>query len=115
MPSDVVSIAATTAGVTGIITVGKGARLKSLSMAFTQNVTADLPQIVELTWVESPTPLRFVVPAISMIAGTAVGGQADLNDAINLPLDVVVEKGDVVTVKVTSSGNLTVKIGLEWN
>lgn len=115
--SDVLSIAATTAGVTGTITTQIGARLKLINIAFTQTVTADIPTIIELTWAGCPTPLRFVPNMMSIIAGTAVGGQAGLlsdSDGVQIMLDVTMEKADLLTVKVTSTGNLTVKISMEW-
>jgi hypothetical protein len=116
--SDVVSIAATTSGVTGTITTQYGAHLRKINLAWTQAATGDLPQIIELTWTGSPTPLRFVPNAISMVAGTPVGGNANLmgdSDGLEIPLDVTMEKADVLTIKVTSSGNLTVKISVEWD
>jgi hypothetical protein len=115
--SDVVSIAATTAGVTGTITTKVGAVLKKINLAFTQAATAELPQIIELTWAGCPTPLRFVPNAISMVAGTPVGGQAVLLadfDGMQIPLDVVMDNADICTIKITSTGNLTVKVSLEW-
>jgi hypothetical protein len=54
---------------------------------------------------------------ISIIAGTAVGGDAQLMsdmDGCFILLDVMMEKADVLTVKATSTGNLTVKISVEW-
>lgn len=115
--SDIVSIAATTSGVTGTIVTQVGAKLKCIHLAFTQTVTADIPTIVELTWAGCPSPLRFVPNVISIIAGTAVGGQAGLMgdaDGMQIALDVTMEKADLLTVKVTSSGNLTVKLSVEW-
>jgi len=115
--SDVVSIAATTSGVTGTITTGIGARLKCAKLAWTQTVTADIPTIVEFTWAGCPSPLRFVPNVISIIAGTAVGGNANLlsdMDGCIIVLDAVMEKADILTVKITSTGNLTVKASVEW-
>jgi len=115
--SDVVSIAATTSGVTGTITTGIGARLKCVKLAWTQTVTSDIPTIVEFTWAGCPSPLRFVPNVISIIAGTAVGGNANLMsdmDGCIINLDVTMEKADILTVKITSTGNLTVKASVEW-
>lgn len=115
--SDVVSIAATTSGVTGTIVTQIGAKLKSIHLAWTQTVTSDIPTIIELTWAGCPSPLRFVPNVISIIAGTAVGGGAGLmgdSDGQQIALDVTMEKADLLTIKATSSGNLTVKISLEW-
>lgn len=115
--SDVVSIAATTAGVTGTITTSVGARLKNIKLAWTQTVTSDIPTVVELSWAGCPSPLRFVPNAISILAGTASGGNANLmGDTVgfSIVLDVTMEKADILTVKITSSGNLTVKVSMEW-
>jgi hypothetical protein len=116
--SDIVSIAATTSGVTGTIATQYGAHLRKLNLAWTQAATAELPTVIELTWTGSPTPLRFVPNAISMVAGTPVGGNANLmgdSDGMQIPLDVVMAKADLLTVKVTSTGNLTVKVSVEWD
>lgn len=115
--SDVVSIAATISGVTGTITAQIGAKLRCVKLAWTQTGTSDIPTVIELTWAGCPTPLRFVPNVISIIAGTAVGGDAQLMsdmDGCFILLDVTMEKADVLTVKATSTGNLTVKISVEW-
>lgn len=114
--SDIVSIAATSSGVAGTVTVTKGAHLKALNLAWTQNAAAALPQIVEITFAGAPTPLRFVIPALSMVAGTPVGGSASMGQmGYQLPLDIKVTDATVVTLTLTSSGNLTVKCGLEFD
>jgi hypothetical protein len=112
---DVTSIAATTAGVSGTITVPAGCRLTGLNLSWVLTNDDEIPQIVELTWTGSPSPLRFVPNAFSILAGTpAAGGGVFPNADIAIPLDVVVQGATVVTVKITSSGNVTVKVGLEW-
>jgi len=114
--SDVVSISATTAGVSGTVTVPNGARLKGLNISFTQAATAELPYLVELSWAGSSSQLKFVPPAISMVAGTPVGGQAFMKGGKPwIPLDVIVQNATTVTIKITSTGNLTCKCSLEWD
>jgi hypothetical protein len=116
--SDLTSIAATTSGVSANITTQYNAHLRKLRLSFTQAATADLPQVIELTWAGSPSPLRFVPNAVSFVAGTPVGGQADFKadaDGMIIPLDVIMDKADVCTIKITSTGNLTVKVSLEWD
>mgnify|MGYP001602756596 CR=1 FL=1 len=110
MLADTVSIAATSAGVTGTIVVGKGARLKRLTCAY---VDADgQPQIIELTWAGCPTPLRFVPPIAAYPIATS---GAAIAVAASIPLDVTVEKADTVTVKVTSNADVTTQVGLVWD
>jgi hypothetical protein len=117
--ADVVSIAATTAGVTGTITVPSGAHLRNITFACAPTAAvAEVITIIELTWANSPTPLRFTPNMIGVMAGTAVtSGTVSLISDENcaIPLDVVVTNATVVTIKVTSAANLTVKLGLEWD
>jgi len=117
--ADVVSIAATTAGVSGTITVPSGAHLRNMTFACNPTAAAaEVVTIIELTWANSPTPLRFTPNMIGVLAGTAVtsGSVALMSDEnCAIPLDVVVSNATVVTIKVTSTANLTVKLGLEWD
>ena len=117
--ANTVAIAATTGGVTGTITVAVGAHLRSLSLGFVETAnTADVVTIIELTWASAPTPMRFTPNLWGVNVGTAVtGGQVTLvaDEGTLIPLDVIVEKDNTVTVKVTSTGNLAVKVGLEWD
>ena len=117
--ADVVSIAATTAGVTGTITVPSGAHLRNITFACNPSAAAaEVVTIIELTWANSPTPLRFTPNMIGTMAGTAVtSGTVSIISDENcmIPLDVVVSNATVVTIKVTSTANLTVKLGLEWD
>lgn len=117
--ADVVSIAATTSGVSGTITVPSGAKLNNMTLAYVEAANAgDVPTIIELTWTNSPSPLRFVPNALAEVVGTAAAGGAMVmlpDENCLIPLNVIVVNATVVTVKVTSTGNLTVKIGLEWS
>lgn len=115
--ADTVSIAATTAGVTGTITVPSGAHLRNMTLAMTQVNTGTIISTVELSWAQCPTPLRFIFNMWSAIIGTSVtGGQINLlsDEKMQLPLDVIVANATLVTIKVTSTANQTVYIGLEW-
>jgi hypothetical protein len=117
--ADVVAIAATTSGVTGTISVPAGAHLRTLSWAFVETAnTADVITIIELTWANAPTPLRFTPNAWACNVGTTVtGGQITMvaDENLAIPLDVIVANATVITVKVTTTGNLAVKIGVEWD
>ena len=109
--SDTVSIAATSAGVSGNISVPQGARLVGIDIAHTAATAAIITKIA-LSWPNSPQPLNFVPNTVALFA--TPGGAVTLSAAINLPLDVSVAKATTVTITVTSSANLTVKIGLRW-
>jgi hypothetical protein len=108
---DTVSIAATTTGVTGTITVPKDAHLIGIDLAFTGAAGA-IPTIIQLTWPNSPSQMSFV-PNIGAVFATSGCGLATMN-AVAIPLDVVVTNATVVTVKVTSTANVTVRVGLRW-
>lgn len=109
--SEVVSIAATSSGVTGTIQVVEGARLIGMNLAFDD---ADgQPQIVELTWSGCPQPLRFV-PSIGANPLATAGAAKALLQTPLIPLNVTVTKTSTVTVKVTSNANVTVEVGLMW-
>jgi len=109
--SDSVSIAATTAGVTGTITVMEGARLVGMNLSF-NNATGQ-PQIIELTWAGCPTPLRFV-PSIMAQPQATSGASSASGKTPLIPLNVVVDKATIVTLKITSNANVTVVASLFW-
>ena len=116
--ADVVSIAATSSGVTDTITVPSGAHLRNISLSCTQVNTGAVITILELSWPQSPNPLKFVPNAWAAVIGTSVtGGQVSMmqDEKNRLPLDVIVVNATLVTIKVTTTANLTVKIGLEWD
>lgn len=108
---DQVSIAATTSGVSGTITVPLGARLVGLDLSFTGAAGA-IPVKITLSWPSSPQPLNFT-PSIASVFATP-GGAISLMNAIGIPLDVSVGKATTVTVTVTSTGNVTTIVGLRW-
>lgn len=111
--SDVVSIAATTAGVSGTITVPMGARLLGLNMAL---VAADPIVItsIEIKWAGLQTPIKYV-PSLTMNVGANGSGNAicksPLIDLRKLP---AVANANSVTITVISTANQTVEIGLMW-
>jgi hypothetical protein len=108
---DQASIAATTSGVAGTINVPLGARLKGLDIAFTGAAGA-IPVLISLSWPGSPQPLNFT-PSIASVFATPGAAIAILR-AIAIPLDVTVDKATIVTVTVTSTGNVTTIVGLRW-
>jgi hypothetical protein len=116
--ADTVEIAATTAGVAGTITTNQGARLRKINLAWTNAANADVPTVIEISWTGAPRPMRFVPNCMALFAGTPVGGGATFMsdaDGVQIPLDVVMEKTDQLTITVTSTGNLTVQVGVEWD
>ena len=117
--SNTVAISATTSGVTGTIACVTGAHLRNLSLGFTESANAaDVVTIIELSWASAPTPLRFTPNEWGQAIGTpAAGGQVNIvsDENVMIPLDVVMEKDNTLTIKVTSTGNLAVKIGVEWD
>lgn len=120
--ADTVAIAATTSGVTGTIIVPAGVRLKQMTFAYAPTtVLPEVITIIELTWANAPTPLRFVPNILSFKMGTPAGSASislisdeEASNPCHIPLDVTVKNATTVTVKVTSTGNITVDIGLEW-
>jgi hypothetical protein len=108
---DQVSIAATTSGVAGTITVPMGAHLVGLDLSFTGAAGA-IPVKISLSWTQSPQPLTFT-PSLASVFATPAGAISIMN-AIAIPLDVTVQKATSVTVTVTSTGNVTTIVGLRW-
>lgn len=108
---DSVSIAATSSGVSGTITVPKGVHLIGMDIVFTGAAGA-IPTIIKLSWPSSPQPLSFT-PNLQSVFATPGGGISTMN-GIAIPLDVIVKDATVVTLTVTSTANVTVQIGLRW-
>lgn len=109
--SKIVSIAATASGASGTIEVPMGSRLIGLNLAW-DDIDGQ-PQVVELTWAGSPTPLRFV-PSVGANPLATAGAAKQLLQTPLIPLDVVVQNATTVTVKIISNANVTVVAGLMW-
>jgi len=110
---DVVSIAATSSGVSGTITVPMGARLVGLNLAGT-TTTGIVISSVEISWTGLQGPIKFV-PQIVISPGTngaAVGSCK--TPLINLSRLPPVQNTNTITIKITSTGNITVEVGLMW-
>jgi hypothetical protein len=110
---DVVSIAATTSGVSGTITVPMGARLVGLNLAATAT-SGVIISSVEISWTGLQSPIKFV-PQIVISPGTngaAVGTVK--SPLINLSRLPPVGNTNTVTIKITSTANITVEAGLMW-
>lgn len=108
---DYVSIAATTAGVTGTITVPDGALLADLTVNFKGD--GGIISSIELTAPNLPTPLKFVPPIGNSTTATNTIGVAVGKDLI-IPLGIQVRGTNTITLKVTTTANETVICGLTW-
>lgn len=106
-----VSIAATTLGVAGTIIVPKGARLTGINLAFA--MVDDIPTKIQMKVTGMPTEI-FAVPISAQTQTT----QADTTSHPTplIPLEgMVMEAEKSIEFTVTSTGNLTVRLGLMWN
>lgn len=110
--SDVVSIAATTAGVAGTIQAPVGARLIGMNLAATGTAGVVVTK-VNIAWPGLSQPMSFV-PSMLVVPttnGAAVGTcKSPLIDLTKLPP----VGNNTITVTVTTTGNQTVEVGLMW-
>jgi len=109
--SDTASIAATTAGVGADLKVPTGAKLVGINLAYF-SATGAVPTKVSISWQNSPRNLDFVPNAVSML-GTS-GGSICIAPTPTIPLNITLQGANVVTITITSSGNLTVQASLMW-
>ena len=111
LKSDTVSIAATSSGVTGTVTVPAGAKLYGINLNW--NIINAIVSIVELTWAGAPQPLKFT-PTMGA-QSTGVGAITAIADTPLIDLRGIVVSGvNTVTIKLTSNVNVTVQVGLMW-
>jgi len=111
LKSDSVSIAATSSGVAGTITVPNGARLLGINLNW---MDADgSPQRVELSWAGSPYPLKFVPQVCTQPQATQASVMTKETPWIDLR-GLVVRNTNTVTITITSNANATVVAGLMW-
>ena len=112
--SDQVSINATTAGVSGTITVPMNAKLIGLNMAATGTTASAILGKVGITWPGLQTPMNFV-PNLCVIDSTNGPGygtcKSPLIDLRKLP---AVKGTNTITITLTSTANVTVSVGLMW-
>jgi hypothetical protein len=109
---DVVSIAATTSGVSGTITVPMGAKLLGLNIAGTTG--AAIISSVEIKWTGLQTPIKFVPNIVICVGANGSGVGTCKTPMIDLRKLPAVSNTNTVTVTVTSTGNFTVEVGLMW-
>ena len=108
-----VAIAATTSGVAGTIVVPRGARLMGINIAFV--AVDDIPTKIAVTYAGQPAPLNFVVP-LSAQTQTTQASVALFNLGQPLiDLNLVIDAEKTITFTVTSTGNITVRLGLMWD
>ena len=110
--SDVVSIAATTAGVTGTINVPQGAKLIGINLSATDATAAIILSELAIYWPNSN--VYKYVPGIIVVGSTnGVGITMCKTPAIRLP-NLDVGGANQITIKLTSTANITVSVGLMW-
>ena len=110
--SETVSIAATSAGVAGSITVPIGAVLTGINLAATDAAAAIVLTQVKITI--SGLPVIAYVPSIIVIGSTnGVSIAMCKTPMIRLPR-INVGSAQTVTITLTSTANLTVQVGLMW-
>lgn len=111
LKGDYASIAATSSGVAGTITVPSGARFLGINLNW--NIINAIVTIVEVTASGLPQPLRFTpcmgAQSTGVGAVTAIG-QTPLIDLRGLSMG----SGNTLTITVTSNVNVTVVVGLMW-
>jgi len=110
--SDVVSIAATTSGVSGTITVPMGAKLLGLNIASTG--TTVVISSIEIKWTGLQSPIKFVPNMVSCVGANGSGVGICKTPMIDLRKLPAVSNTNTVTVTVTSIANCTVEVGLMW-
>lgn len=109
---DVVSIAATSAGVAGTITVTKGARLVGLNLAATTTTASTLISKISVKWA-GQAEVSYVPNVIQVTSTNGPGFgtcKTPLIDLHKLPA----VGNNTVTITVTSLQNVTVEVGLIW-
>ena len=111
---DVVSITATTAGVSGTITVPMGARLLGLNIAGTENAAAVVISSVEIKWTGLQSPIKFVPNIVSCVEANGSGVGTCKTPMIDLRKLPPVSNTNTVTITITSTANITVEVGLMW-
>lgn len=110
--SDTVSIAATTAGVAGSITVPMNAILTGINLAATDAAAASVLSRVQVAIVG--LPVIAYVPSIIVIGSTnGVSIAMCKTPMIKLPR-ISVGSAQTVVITLTSTANLTVQVGLMW-
>ena len=111
LKSDYVSIAGTTTGVAGTISVPSGAKLFGINLNF--NTIAGGVRSVEITWAGAPKPLKFT-PMMGA-SSTGVGSAIAIADTPQIDLrGLVVGQANTVTITLTTAVNLTTIVGLMW-
>ena len=111
--SDVVANACATTGTTAIIIVTENAHLRELTLSEVDDDGMVLE--VELSWVGSPSPLKFVPNKIKQLVATN-GAGVSLGMA-KIPLDVIVRNATTVSIKCTANTAAVAGliVGLRWD
>ena len=108
---DVVSLVATSSGVSGSITVPMGARLLGLNIAGAAFVAISS---VEIKWTGLQSPIKYVPNIVYVLGANGSGVGICKSPMIDLRKLPAVSNTNTVTITVTTTGNTTVEIGLMW-
>lgn len=114
--SDVVAISATSAGVSGSITVPMGAKLLGLNIAsaVAGGAVSGVIAVVEIKWTGLQSPIK-LVPSMIQLSSTNGSSltmcKTPLIDLRKLP---PVANTNTVTITVISTANIAVEVGLMW-
>jgi hypothetical protein len=111
---DYVSIAATTAGVTGTISLPLGARILGMNVSM-KTADGNIVSSIELIGTGLPTPLKITPKMAFTTIGTNMLGLAFApSPLIDLQKYALTMKTGTLTIKVTTTANETVVIGIMW-
>ena len=105
-----VSIAATTVGVAGTIVAPRGAVLKGLNLAFA--VVDDIPTKIEMK-IPGQKVRTYAIPISAQTQTTQASTAIWDTPLIDMNISMDAEK--TITFTVTSTGNITVRLGLMWD
>jgi hypothetical protein len=111
---DYVSIAGTTAGVTGTVSLPVGARILGLNLSM-KTADGGIVTCIELLGTGLPTPLKITPKMVFSTIGTNMYGMAIApSPLIDLQKFGLSMKTGTLTIKVTTTATETVAIGVMW-
>jgi len=115
LKSDYASIAGTTVGVTGTVTtIGIGARIVGLNIAM-KTADGGIISSIELISTKWPSPIKLVpTMAMNMVTTNCMALAFAPTPMISLERFGLVANSNTVTIKVTTTANETVVVGLMW-
>jgi hypothetical protein len=112
LKGDYVSIAATSTGVSGTISVPDGARLVGLNVSM-KTADGGIISGIEIKGTGLPQPLKYVFPHTFVSITTNMCALA-IGKTPTIKLDIPIRGTNTVTIVVTTTANETVVCGLMW-